>query len=307
MNQINRIRFERPDLSELKLKNTVVDMHFHTHYSDGINSIDTIADRARKMGIGVAITDHNDIRGAVEISKHKDILNIPGIEITSMEGTHILIYFYDVRSLRKFYSKDVNPFMGHKIMSSTSLKMEEIIQRARKFKTVIIFPHPYSAAYTGINNLNFSTDRLSQLYNEADGVEVINSENLNKWNLKCALLGFNLNKSITGGSDGHTLHQLGKVVSYAECRNSRRSFLDAIKNKQNKVIGKEIHLIRKLTSNSLKLKRTIPNTPNIMEKNIRYSYTLINTKSKSFRERVRQHINGRSRENEESIELRGTK
>ena len=34
-----------------------------------------------------------------------------------------------------------------------------------------------------------------------DGVEVINSENLNRWNMKSTVLGFNLSKIITGGSD----------------------------------------------------------------------------------------------------------
>lgn len=296
MDDMHRIQFEKPDLPLLTRDHTVVDLHFHTHYSDGINSVDTIAKRAKKLGIGVAITDHNDIRGALEMNNHKEVLSIPGIEITSAEGSHVLIYFYDVRSLQNFYAEHVQPYLGSKIISSTSLEMGEIIRRARAFKTVIIFPHPYSAAYTGVNNLNFTKNDLLDLYGMADGVEVINSENLNKWNLKCALLGFNLDKAITGGSDGHALFQMGKVVSFARCKKSRRAFLDAIRNKTNKVLGKETHLLRKITSNGMKLKHTIPNTPDIMGKNIRYSCTVINTKSKNFRDRVRQRINGRRRE-----------
>ena len=85
----HRIQFERPDLTKLKEKNTVVDPHFHSHYPDGHNSIEAIAQKARQLGIGVAVTDHNEIRGAVEIAQYRDILSIPGIEMTSSEGTHI--------------------------------------------------------------------------------------------------------------------------------------------------------------------------------------------------------------------------
>ena len=113
-----------------------------------------------------------------------------------------------------------------------------------------------------------------------DGIEVINSENIHKWNLKCALLGYNLEKSIVGGSDGHSIDQIGQVVSYSKCNNNPKAFLDAIKLKQNKVIGNEINIIRKLRSNSMKLKNNIINYPNLFEKNIKYSYSFINSKSK---------------------------
>ena len=147
-----RIQFERPDLAQLSEKHTVVDLHFHSYYSDGHNSIEAIAQKTRELGIGIAVTDHNEIRGAVEISQYRDILSIPGIEMTSSEGTHILIYFYHLDQLETFYHDHVVPYMGNGIMSSTVLQMEAIIKRARKFKTVIIFPHPYCGVYTGIQN-----------------------------------------------------------------------------------------------------------------------------------------------------------
>ena len=74
--------------------------HFHSHYSDGYNSVNAIATRARKLNIGVAITDHNEIKGAVELEKYGCVLNIPGIEITSVEGTHLLVYFYEIDSFK---------------------------------------------------------------------------------------------------------------------------------------------------------------------------------------------------------------
>lgn len=291
-----RIQFERPNLADLRKKNTVVDLHVHSYYSDGHNSIATIAAKAQQLRIGVAITDHNEIRGAVEINEYRHVLSIPGIEMTSLEGTHILIYFYHVDHLETFYNDHVIPHMGNDIMSSTMLQMEEIIRRARKFKTVIIFPHPFCGTYTGIQNSYFPQERRERIFSMIDGVEVINSENMKISNLRSALLGFNLNKGITGGSDGHRVSQVGKVVTYARCQPNRKAFLDAVKKKKTRVVGKEIDLIRKVTSNGVKLRNNIKNYPDLVEKNLKYGYTVINSRSKEFRENVKRSFNGKKRD-----------
>jgi hypothetical protein len=150
--------------------------------------------------------------------------------------------------------------------------------------------------YTGIQNSYFSQDRRDRIFSMVDGVEVINSENMKISNLRSALLGFNLNKSITGGSDGHRVAQMGRVVTYASCRPNRKAFLDAIKKKKTKVVGKEIDLIRKVTSNGVKLRNNIKNYPDLFEKNLKYGYTVINSKSKEIKENVKRSWNGKKKE-----------
>jgi len=292
---INRIIFEKPDLEKLTQKNTVVDMHFHSVYSDGRSRVEEIVEYAEYLGIGVAITDHNAIQGAVEINAYDNVMSIPGIEVTSFEGTHLLVYFYDIENLCRFYDQDVAPYMGKEVMSSIDLPMEDIIERAKRLDGVTIFPHPYCGIYTGITNHHFDKKRLDKLFEQVDGVEVINSENLNKWNLKSALLGFNLNKAIMGGSDGHSLYQLGRVVTYAGCANDRQKFLSAVKNGQNRVVGKEIDILHKVQSNSIKLRSNLKNYPDIMEKNFNYGRKVIHLKSKTLRDRVKTRFNDRIR------------
>ena len=288
----HRIVFERPRLEDLVSRYAVVDMHFHSHLSDGHDSIEDIAGRALELGIGIAVTDHNSIHGAVEIDRFKTVFSIPGIELTSYEGTHVLVYFYEIKSLLRFYSRDVQPYMGAEVMSSLSLELEEIIRRARRFETVIIFPHPYSGSYTGLHNPYFRKERFARMLDLADGVEVINSENLNKWNLRSALLGFNLSKAITGGSDGHRLMQMGRVVTTADCAWRRRSFLDAVKRRKARVIGKEIDIIHKMTSNGSKLRSSMRHYPDLVEKNLRF----LNTTSRLIRENVKRSLNERMRD-----------
>jgi predicted metal-dependent phosphoesterase TrpH len=291
-----RIRFEKPNIEELTQNHTVVDLHFHSRHSDGSNSVEDIAHYARDLNIGVAITDHNAIEGAVRIDAFKDVLSIPGIEVTSREGAHILVYFYDVESLQRFYHKDIEPFMGDDIMSSTSLSMEEIISGAREHQSVIIFPHPNCAVYTGICNPYFPQERQRDLFHRVDGVEVINSGNLKKQNLKCALLGFNLNKAITGGSDGHLLKHMGKVVTYANCRAERRAFLDMVKLKRNKVIGKEVNIFRKMTANGFKLRSNFRNRADLFNKNCHFGYTVLHTQSQKLQKNLRKGLNGKFRQ-----------
>ena len=283
----NKIFFEKPNIALLRKDHAVFDMHFHTRYTDGRDTVQMIAARARALGIGIAITDHNDIRGALEMNQYKDVPSIPGIEITSREGTHILVYFNQVLHLKKFYSKYIKPLLGSDIMSSTRLSMEEIVHCAKLFPSVTIFPHPYCVAYTGICNLNFEQTRLERLLESVDCIEVINAGNIHRWNLRCALLGVNLKKAITGGSDGHSLYHMGKVVTYAACEKSGPAMLDAVKDGRACVVGKEINLFRKVATSSAKLNIPASAYPERLGKNIRYSYRVIHVKSILIRQQLR--------------------
>lgn len=293
--KLHPIEYKAPDLNALTQQFTVVDMHFHSHYSDGHDTIAEIAAQANELGVGIAVTDHNEIRGAMELAEHKELLSIPGIEVTSAEGSHLLVYFYSPKDLEHFYLTAVLPFMGADVMSSTSREMEALIEAARSYSAVVVLPHPYSAAYTGIHNSYFSEERLQNIYEMVDGVEVINAENMNKWNLKSTVLGFNLAKGVTGGSDGHRLSQMGKSVTLSVSAPTCEAFLDALKAGLTKVVGKEIDLLRKVTSNTLKLRSNMRNYPDLIDKNIRYSYAVFKSKRQSLRHSVMRGLNGRIR------------
>jgi predicted metal-dependent phosphoesterase TrpH len=284
------VQFQKPDLNQLNNNNTVVDMHFHSTYSDGLNRIGKIAAQARRLGIGIAITDHNDIRGALEIDAYDDLLTIPGIELTVAEGSHLLVYFYNTQELKRFYDREIAPHKGCGVMSSLSLSMADAIESARRYACVIIFPHPYCAMFTGVCNIQFSESQRQELFQMVDGVEVINANNLNKWNLKCTVLGFNLGRAMVGGSDGHALNHMGQAVTYAKCPKTRQAFLDAVACKTNQVMGKEIALLRKVTSNSLKLRSNLNNCQDLLEKNIRYGKKIIDFKSRAIRTGIRRGI-----------------
>ncbi|MEK6921534.1 MAG: PHP domain-containing protein, partial [Nanoarchaeota archaeon] len=71
---------------------TGADLHFHTEFSmDAISKIENVLHLAKKKNIGFAVTDHNQIGGAVKAIKLKkqkkqDTLVIPAVEATCKEG-----------------------------------------------------------------------------------------------------------------------------------------------------------------------------------------------------------------------------
>lgn len=280
------IFFELPDIYSLKRRYTLFDLHFHTSYTDGRNGVDFIAARARALGIGIAITDHNDIRGALEMDRHKDVPFIPGIEVTSREGTHVLVYFYEVQDLKAFYRRFVRPCLGSNVMSSTAISLEDILAAARHFDALTVFPHPFCAVYTGVCNLSVEPSRLESLLRSVDGIEVINAENLHRWNLRCASLGRELRKSVTGGSDGHSLYSMGRVLTCAACKPTGRAMLDAVKGRQTMIVGKEISLLRKMAAGGAKINVDVARYPELLQKNFRFGYHVFNAKSRIIRDRL---------------------
>ncbi|MCX6699838.1 MAG: PHP domain-containing protein [Methanomicrobiales archaeon] len=59
-----------------------------------------------KNGFGCAVTDHNEVSGALAACRERDdLLVIPGIEISTCVGPHILVYFYDPHDLDDFFQE----------------------------------------------------------------------------------------------------------------------------------------------------------------------------------------------------------
>lgn len=75
----------------------IADLHLHTVYSyDGTASVPAVLARAKQIGLDViAITDHDEIRGALkafELAPQFGIEVIPGIEITTAEGDLLALF-----------------------------------------------------------------------------------------------------------------------------------------------------------------------------------------------------------------------
>lgn len=68
-----------------------LDLHVHTCYScDAMTTLEEVLTYSKKRGLdGVAITDHDTIEGALKLAKKNELIVIPGIEVTTIQG-HVL-------------------------------------------------------------------------------------------------------------------------------------------------------------------------------------------------------------------------
>ena len=92
------------------------DLHIHSYgigtgsydVEDITNTPNAIVDTALEKGLKIiSITDHNEIVNsivAVQYAKGKNILVIPGIEISTTQG-HLLLYFENIENIRRFYGQ----------------------------------------------------------------------------------------------------------------------------------------------------------------------------------------------------------
>ena len=233
--------FKRPPLKKLAKEGLFgVDMHFHTRYSmDGISRVTSILKKARKKGIGLAVTDHNEVKGAISAFKNSSgVIVIPGIEISCKNGVHLLSYFRRPSELEEFFSKRLKPRMQNPFF--VNLSAAEVLKIANDYNCLTCAPHPFSPGALGIRKLAMTKSMEKDL----DLIEVINGYCFRKHNLKAIYWAASLNKGMTGGSDGHMTLELGKVLTCTHADDINGIFKEVMKNRAV-VIGKERNMFLK--------------------------------------------------------------
>ena len=166
-----------------------IDLHVHSCYSDDANnSVEELIKTAVKKGLdGIAITDHNSTEGGLKgfgiAKKMKDFAVIPGIEISSADG-HII---------------------GLNVKENIPKKLtaEETVERINSFGGIPVLPHPYRML-SGLGEKNIKG---------FSGVEVFNSKSPVWENKKAEKLAEKMGAGETGGSDAHSLNEIGYGVT----------------------------------------------------------------------------------------------
>ena len=236
------VTFARPDVDALRRGGfTPVDMHFHTVHSDGVVTIPGLLARARARGIGCAVTDHNEISGAVQACREgRDQLVIPGIEVSACDGPHILLYFSGPRDLEDFFSRHIRERRSDSPWLMTRLTTGEILDAAEGYPCLRVPAHPYG--YLVFNGgLGKCVDKGyldRELYRQCEALEGICGNMNHAENLQALALALRLGLPVTGGSDGHVLSDLGTAVTCARAE-TPGEFLEELRKGRARVIGRE--------------------------------------------------------------------
>ena len=224
------------DVEGLKKDGLSFDMHFHTSYSDGSADIDTVARICKKNRVGVAITDHNEIRGSV-LASAEEINLIPGIEVRSSENMDMLFYFYKIGDLIEFYNKYIKPNKVKPCYAGLKISGSDLLDCSKKCNAISSVPHPFTFYHSlkSANKLYIEKglDKFD-LLKKFDAIEVMNGHLLKKMNMAAFEFANKNNKAYTAGSDGHVRFDLGKVLCHSHCDNTG-SFLNNIKKRNVKI------------------------------------------------------------------------
>ncbi len=193
-----------------------IDLHVHTSHSpDGLCSVEDAVKAAKAKGLnGIAITDHNTIRGNVEakkFSKH-DFIIIPGLEISSTDG-HIL-------------------GLGVSELVPRGLSAKETVKRIKEQGGITIVAHP------------FALGRKPNLVYKAkfDAIEAFNSRALFFSNPLARRFAERNRFPMTAGSDAHHCDEIGLAITTLNCKPNVDSILKQIERGETSISGRTLPL-----------------------------------------------------------------
>lgn len=205
----------RPSQSAVKMGKA--DLHMHTSLGDGLASVQQIFDYVENytdLDI-IAITDHDDIRGAMQALELAERRNyrfkvIPGNEITTRQG-HLLALFVT----REF-----------PMLKSLEASMDAVYEAGG----MAIAPHPLSWLTTSIREKSLLLQHTTKL--PFHGIETFNPSYAGRVSHKRVK---ELNENVLhlpefGGSDAHANSMIGKGFTMFP-GSTVADLLEAIKNK----------------------------------------------------------------------------
>jgi len=197
-----------------------LDLHIHTHFSRtkrwGSASLiepRQLLDKAVEVGLGgLAVTDHDEIEGSLlvaELAPMWGLVAVPAMEVSSTAG-HILALGVTRRIPKK-------------------LSPEETIDMIHDFGGIAVAAHP----------LNFvvSLNRREIVSLPIDAIETHNARSPR--NRKAAKLYDRLSLGQTGGSDAHSIHEIGAGITEtaADCSDYQQ-IINAIRNDKTLAYGR---------------------------------------------------------------------
>lgn len=193
------------------------DLHMHTVYSDGENTISSLVDLCRSLGLDyIAITDHNDFSHNDWLPFSCDMTIIPGMELTTYKGhANLLGVKQPIDSFK--WSKS-----GNEVKNNLHL--------ARQRGALVVINHPFD------EDCGWHWHPEALYF--ADAVEVMNGpyrpgSNADAVSWYHQELCYGKKISICGGSDYHRisdLHSPGIPATWVYVRdNCQEDILEAVK------------------------------------------------------------------------------
>ncbi|MCK5017450.1 MAG: PHP domain-containing protein [Candidatus Peribacteraceae bacterium] len=195
-------------------KSIKLDLHIHSKFSkDGTMTPEQIISIAKNVGLdGIAVTDHNTIKGGIETAKICDdnFIVIVGSEIMTTHGEIIGLGL----------TEDVQDGL-------TPLETCKLI---KKQGALVVVPHPFDKFRKGVGS------ELEKIVEHVDAIETFNSRTMmTKFNKKADEFSEKYNVPRIASSDSHFPDEIGSSYTILNCELDVKSILNEIKSGKTEI------------------------------------------------------------------------
>ncbi|HEY1277051.1 MAG TPA: glycosyltransferase [Thermoleophilaceae bacterium] len=187
-----------------------VDLHMHTDHSpDCATPVDTLLDTAKRVGLGaIAVTDHNEISGALEARERAD-----GIRVIVAE---------EVKTADQ--GEVIGLFIEEKIPRGMTL--DETIAEIRRQGGLVYVPHPFDRMHAVPDY-----EHLLGVVEDIDAIEVFNPRvAFSAFNEEAARFAAKYRIPAGAGSDSHVAQGLGSVKIRMRDFDGPEEFLESLRD-----------------------------------------------------------------------------
>ena len=187
-----------------------VDLHMHTNHShDCATPVDRLLEGAKAAGLGaIAVTDHNEISGALEARERAD-----GIKVIVAE---------EIKT--KDQGEVIGLFIEEKI--PRGLGLEETIAEIRRQGGLVYVPHPFDRMHSVPDY-----EHLLKVIEDVDAIEVFNPRvAFSAFNEEAERFAGKYRIVAGAGSDSHVVQGLGSVKIAMRDFDGAEEFLESLRD-----------------------------------------------------------------------------
>lgn len=185
-----------------------LDLHTHTRCSkDSLMRYDRIIRAVQRAGLdGIAVTDHNELRGALELASIAPFPVIPAEEIKTSQGEIIGLF------LHEWIPPGLAPL--------------ETVDRIHEQGGVAYVPHPFDE----VRGSRIRREALEEVTPHIDVLEVFNARNaIPSYNARALEYARRHNLLAGAGSDAHTYAEYGRAYVDIPPFNGPQEFLESMR------------------------------------------------------------------------------
>lgn len=184
------------------------DFHNHTHYSrDSVMSPQAFIDACVRKGLDcVAVTDHNEVEGALVVQKLAPFKVIVGEEVKTAEGELIGLF------LKELVPRGMSP--------------EDTVRAIHEQGGIVVVPHPFDIFRRSV----IKKDALKRIIHTVDAIEGFNCRNtLGRHDDAACAIAERHGKPLSVGSDAHSPWEVAGVHVEMDDFETPQEFLESLR------------------------------------------------------------------------------